>query len=109
MTDPLGQSQVIPYLTGLSEKGYKISLLSFEKKKRFTKGEASIKEILKGNNIEWHPFTYTKSPPVISTIWDIRRMISKAHALHKKSNFQIVHCRSYIPAFAGLALKKKYG
>ena len=31
MTDNLGQSQVIPYLQGLSEKGYSIHLLSCEK------------------------------------------------------------------------------
>ena len=34
MTDPLGQSQVLPYLVGLSEKGYKFTILSFEKKER---------------------------------------------------------------------------
>jgi hypothetical protein len=32
MTDPLGQSQVIPYLQGLSRAGYKIFLISCEKK-----------------------------------------------------------------------------
>jgi len=35
MTDPLGQSQVISYLAGLSRKGYRIHLLSSEKKNRF--------------------------------------------------------------------------
>jgi UDP-N-acetylglucosamine:LPS N-acetylglucosamine transferase len=109
MTDPLGQSQVIPYLTGLSAKGFKIDLISFEKKKPFASGETGVREIFKKNNIQWHPVTYTKSPPVFSTVWDIFRMKSKARALHKKNNFKIVHCRSYIPAFAGLLLKKKYG
>ena len=37
MTDPLGQSQVIPYLEGLSKSGYGITILSFEKKERFKK------------------------------------------------------------------------
>jgi hypothetical protein len=31
MTDPLGQSQVLPYLTELSKQGYAITILSFEK------------------------------------------------------------------------------
>jgi len=31
MTDPLGQSQVIPYLEGLSQEGYRFTLISFEK------------------------------------------------------------------------------
>lgn len=109
MTDPLGQSQVIPYLIGLSAKGYKIDLISFEKKKRFVSSETNVRDVLKKNNIQWHPLTYTKSPPIFSTVWDIRRMISKARVLHQKNNFKIIHCRSYIPAFAGLSLKKKYG
>ena len=34
MTDPLGQSQVLPYLCGLSKSGYQFTILSFEKKQR---------------------------------------------------------------------------
>lgn len=30
MTDPLGQSQVLPYLTGLSKSGYRFKLVPFE-------------------------------------------------------------------------------
>jgi hypothetical protein len=32
MTDPLGQSQVIPYLSGLAEYGYRFTILTSEKK-----------------------------------------------------------------------------
>ena len=32
MTDPLGQSQVLPYLAGLSKKGFRFHLISFENK-----------------------------------------------------------------------------
>jgi hypothetical protein len=32
MTDPLGQSQVLPYLMELRKKGYCITLMIFEKK-----------------------------------------------------------------------------
>lgn len=109
MTDPLGQSQVIPYLAGLSGKGHDITLISFEKKKRFASGEADVSDTLKRNNIGWHPLSYTKSPPILSTVWDIVRMISRARVLYHKNNFKIVHTRSYIPAFAGLFLKRKYG
>jgi len=37
MTDPLGQSQVIPYLIGLSQKGYVITIISCEKEDKFKK------------------------------------------------------------------------
>ena len=108
MTDPLGQSQVIPYLVGLSKKGFKIHILSCEKKKNYSENKVHISELLKKNNIDWHPVIYTKSPPVLSTLWDIWRMRRKAIRLHKKENFSIVHCRSYIPSIIGLHLKKAY-
>src|SRR4051794_20204501 len=34
LTDPLGRSQVLPYLTGLAERGHRITVLSCEKPER---------------------------------------------------------------------------
>ena len=42
MTDPLGESQVIPYLRELSKKGVKISILSAEKSEVFYKRKENI-------------------------------------------------------------------
>jgi glycosyltransferase involved in cell wall biosynthesis len=109
MTDPLGQSQVIPYLSGLSDAGFEVTLLSFEKKERYEKNAALISSILAAKNIKWVPLFYTKRPPVISTVWDVSRLISTAERLHLANNFSIIHCRSYISALAGLRLKRKYG
>jgi glycosyltransferase involved in cell wall biosynthesis len=109
MTDPLGQSQVIPYLKGLSALGYRFSLISFEKPDRYGKFGAGIAALLQENNIDWHPLMYTKRPPVLSTIYDAWRMRRLAFKLHAQKQFDIVHCRSYISALVGLAMKKKYG
>lgn len=108
MTDPLGQSQVLPYLTGLSKKGYQFALISFEKKARFEKEEVAIKKICKDNNIDWHPLPYTKTPPVLSTIKDLLAMKKKIRTLYQATPFLIVHCRSYIAALAGIWMKKKW-
>ena len=109
MTDTLGQSQVIPYLSGLSDNGFSITLISFEKKERFDKNKELISGILAKKNIKWVPLFYTKRPPILSTLWDVSRMIGKATELHKIHNFSIVHCRSYLSAMAGLSLKRKFG
>ncbi|HLP20698.1 MAG TPA: glycosyltransferase [Chitinophagales bacterium] len=109
MTDPLGQSQVIPYIKGLSKLGYHFTLISFEKKDRLEKFGTGIATLLKDSNIDWVPLSYTKSPPVLSTIYDAWRMRRKAFELHGQKKFSIVHCRSYISALVGLAMKKKFG
>jgi glycosyltransferase involved in cell wall biosynthesis len=107
MTDPLGESQVLPYLCGLSAKGHKIHLISFEKKQRFLSDESRILCIIEKSNIEWIPLSYTARPPVISTLWDIYRLSRKVNALIKNTKVEIIHCRSYISALIGLSIKRK--
>lgn len=107
MTDPLGQSQVLPYLCELSKKGFKFHLISFEKPDKFEQLKNTIQKICDDHSIEWHPQPYTKTPPVLSTISDIRKMYLKANELHKTEQFKIVHCRSYLPGMIGRLLKNK--
>lgn len=109
MTDPLGQSQVLPYLIGLSKKGFQFTLISFEKPDRYSEEKSKIEALCNANNIHWKPLLYTKNPPVLSTILDIRKMKKNAFALHREKHFQLVHCRSYISALAGLKLKREKG
>ncbi|MGZ3871330.1 MAG: glycosyltransferase [Mucilaginibacter sp.] len=109
MTDPLGQSQVLPYLIGLSKAGFNIHLLSCEKDNAYNENAEVIKMICAGNNISWHPLKYTKSPPLLSTLFDMQQLKRRAEQIHKSSEIHITHCRSYIPAIIGAALKKKYG
>ena len=108
MTDPLGQSQVLPYLKGLSEAGYIFTLISFEKKERLNGSRDIVTKFCSNNNIDWHPLIYTKNPPVLATLRNISRMRRVAIQLHHKKNFSIVHCRSYIPAIVGEYLKRAY-
>lgn len=108
MTDPLGQSQVLPYLTGLSKEGFEFHLISFEKPEKLQRFRAEIELICKQAGIIWHPLTYTKKPVVLSTLWDVFRMNRKAIQLHKSHLFKIVHCRSYISGLIGLGMKKKH-
>lgn len=107
MTDPLGQSQVIPYLAGLSAKGHRIWLLSAEKKEVFTLHRQKIQELLNEHSINWLPVSYTKRPPVLSTMFDVWKLQQTAKRIIRKHNIQIIHCRSYISAFVGLTQKKK--
>jgi glycosyltransferase involved in cell wall biosynthesis len=109
LTDPLGQAQILPYLTGLTAKGYAITVISAEKPGNFDKRREQIEALVDGAGIAWNPVVYTKKPPVASTLWDLRKMYRLAVRLHQTEDFSIVHCRSYLTALTGLRLKKKHG
>ncbi len=108
LTDPLGQSQILPYLAGLSEAGYTITIISFEKPDRFSLYRDKIQAYCSASKLLWEPLLYHKSPPVLSTFYDLSVLRNRARQLHRERNFSIVHCRSYITALTGLWLKKKY-
>lgn len=107
MTDPLGQSQVLPYLVGLSELDYTFVIVSFEKSEHFEKNRVAVAAICEQANIIWHPLTYTKKPPIFSTLWDVYRLKRTILRLHKQYHFTHSHCRSHISAIGGAYLKRK--
>jgi glycosyltransferase involved in cell wall biosynthesis len=109
MTDPLGQSQVIPYLLGLSKHGYHIFLLSCEKKEVYAQRKVAVQKILDQANILWVPLNYTKKPPVLSTLIDITKLKRAAKKIHLNHAIHMVHTRPGVPALVGLWMKKKFG
>ena len=108
MTDPLGQSQVIPYLAGLSKSGYQFTILSCEKPQRFALYKNDIEKLLRSLDIIWVPILYHKNPPVLSSLYDVIMLKRKAKFLHSKENFDMVHTRAGIPSLIGLWMKKKF-
>ena len=106
LTDPLGQSQILPYLGGLSRYG--ITIISFEKKDRFEAEKAHVQEFCRVHNLNWVPLVYHKSPPVFSTLYDLWMLRRKVKSLHRKYPFRVIHCRSYITALVGLWMKHTY-
>ncbi len=109
MTDPLGQSQVLPYISGLTKKGYTFHLISFEKHDRYLKHKNHIQKYCDVNNIHWHPQDYHTIGGLKKTIRQVLKMNKVAYYLHERHQFSIIHCRSYIAALAGLKLKRMFG
>jgi len=60
-------------------------------------------------NISWHPLQYHKSPPVLSSLYDITRLRLKAKRLVEENKIKVVHCRGYITSLVGLDLKIGFG
>src|SRR5688572_13062035 len=109
MTDPLGQSQVIPYLSGLCKFGYTFTILSCDKPDRFLAHEDYVRKMLAPFPINWVSIPYHKNPPVLSSWYDYHKLRRTAAELHRAKPFDLVHTRVGIPALAGYWLKRKLG
>lgn len=109
MTDPLGQSQVIPYLSALTRYGYEFTILSCDKPVKYEKQKDYVRKILEPYPIEWISIPYHKNPPVLSSIYDYYSLRKTAKKLHRLRKFDMVHTRPGIPTLVALYLKKKFG
>lgn len=110
-TDPLGYSQVLPYIKGLAKRCSEFTLLSFEKRKRLKdkKKLYLLKSELSQNKIQWIALKYHKRPLVLSTLYDILKGTAVSLYLIINKRIQIIHARSYVPALIALWFKKLFG
>lgn len=113
MLDPLGQSQVIPYLKELSKLGARFTLLSYERAHAFgPEGQQrceSLRVELAESGIEWHWLRYHKWPSIPATAFDVAAGVRFASRLIRQKKIEMVHARSHIPALIALRLKQRLG
>ncbi len=114
MTDPLGQSQVLPYMIGLAKKGNKISIVSCEKKENWEQHHKTIESIVREAGISWNYCFYKTGKPFVSQLQNflalkkivISKVVPRASTTEKHST--VLHCRSYLAGLIGLYCKKKF-
>lgn len=108
--EPLGDSQVVSYLERLAAE-HGITILSFEKPQDLADHSrvALMTRRLEAKKINWIRLRYHKRPRVLSTVYDVWRGMMRARKAARKSDFQIVHARSYVSALIGLAAGRASG
>ena len=113
MLDPLGQTQVLPYLKQLAEVGVEFTLLTFERSIAYTdegrKRCSQLHDQLKQNRIDWHWLPYHKAPSLPATAYDVLAGYRLARRLVRDKQIELVHARSHIPATIALRLKRRLG
>src|SRR5713101_679073 len=113
MLDPLGQSQVIPYLKELSKLGLQFTLLSFEREQAYgVEGEQRCKTLndeLSQFGIKWHHLRYHQRLSIPATAFDVASGIRFASRLVRRDKIELVHARAHIPAVIALVLKRRCG
>ncbi len=108
LTDPLGQSQILPYLIGIATNGFSITILSCEKKEPLLKEKQTVLSLISNLPITWQYIIYNETGSFITRFLYLKKLTRLTKKLHIKNDFQLIHCRSYIPALIGLRFKLKY-
>ncbi len=110
LLEPLGQSQVLPYLCGLAGE-FAITILSFEKPGDLADcvRRRVLQEQLNKAGIEWIPLRYHKRPSVPATAFDIVHGVIRGIGAALRQKPGIVHVRGYVAGAIGLALKSVTG
>ena len=96
LLDPLGKSQVLPYVLGVAEAGFRFTIISYEKTDRDPFQIRQMTDFLHSKNIIW-----IRLPFVFGRFHGLLRIFRGASAIRKIENYDpidIVHMRAIIPA-----------
>lgn len=108
VTEPLGYSQIICYLKGLSACGYSFTLISFEKPDRMALQGKQVEAELTALDIRWIPLRYRNIQRFLSTfdrLYTLEKISRKLCRTHPPA---LIHSRSYMTALVALRLKRKF-
>ncbi|MCS6895240.1 MAG: glycosyltransferase [Bacteroidia bacterium] len=109
LLDPLGQSQILPYIYGLVERlGVEFSIVSFEKRERLSDLE-ELRAALSTKSIQWYPLSFTRKPPVLAKAWDSYRFFATAEKVLLEHKVSLFHARSYVAGWVAHRLSQRYG
>jgi len=110
LVEPLGQSQVLAYLKGLSQD-YKISLVTFEKPDDMAniQAMAKAKAECEAYGVDWQPKSFHRRPKFLAPAWCIFEMFWSALQVARRGDAQLIHARSYLPAAAVWAIFRLTG
>ena len=109
LLDPLGGSQILPYLHSIRQHPRPLHILSYEKPARFKAGGELLKAELASFGIGWTPLSFTTHFGKLGKLWDLSRMYEFALYLQLKHRFGVIHCRSYQAMQVGALLRKLTG
>lgn len=98
MSEPLGQSQVLPYLRGLTRRGARIDILSFEPAATTRHELRRVRRDLTDAGIGWTALPRSSSHALGRKVWEAGTAAVRALTSALLRPPDIVHARSYLPA-----------
>lgn len=110
LLEPLGQSQVMAYLRGLS-RDYRITLITYEKNEDWADAArmVSMRAECDRLGIRWLPQRFRPQPKVIAPALSMLRMVWLLRREVRGQGARIIHARSYIPAAVAMIVSRLSG
>ena len=105
LLDPLGASQILPYLKAIASQEDQLHVLSFEKPERYDLAAGALRQELSCTTIRWTPLIFTRRWGTLGKAWDLLRMLLAACCIAARIQPSVVHARGHSPAQAALLIK----
>jgi glycosyltransferase involved in cell wall biosynthesis len=97
LTEPLGRRQVLPYLVALAGRGWRFTVISFEKAETADPAACSeVDALLRPAGIKWVRRRYHRRPTVPATAFDLG--VGAALRWACAGAVDLIHARSTVPA-----------
>lgn len=100
LKDPLTESQTLPVLRALVDRGVRFALLTFEQAPYRVHSDQvdRVKRQLAEQGIFWLGLRYHKRPRLLATLWDLVTATVRAVGLARKYKIRVFHSRGSIAA-----------
>jgi glycosyltransferase involved in cell wall biosynthesis len=109
ITEPLGRTQVVAYVEGLARRGWPITVVSFEKAWTTDDSKREMRARLAETGIEWVPLDYHEGGTSGGMVRDLAKALFVTARLCSTGTFGLIHCRSYLAATVGHAVRRVLG
>ena len=109
LIEPLGPTQILPYVLALAET-FDLTVLSFDKPVRSPEEDArdtaATAAMLSTRGVDWIRLRYHRRPSVPATAFDIASAVLRVLREHRRRPFHLLHARGYVPAAIACAVKQ---
>lgn len=109
LLDPLGESQILPYLFGSLESLDQLIIISFEKRTSLRLDQSNLSKKLDSHNIKWIPLTFSDQYGSFGKTWDLMKLFITCSRYSLSHKPQIIHARGHISALIACCIKLMTG
>ncbi len=109
LLDPLGASQILPYVKIISQSQGGVVILSFEKPERLASSAVQKAQEVSKSHIVWKPLRFTTGLGPFGKVWDLAKMYFWGVLLALRYRVKVVHARGHLAAQIGLFVKRLFG